>query len=105
MNAPAEILRHIPLRTCIATRSTQPRDTLLRVVAQTRDNGDIVIVPDPHCCLPGRGAWITPHAQALALAEKRHAFSRALKVPAPVDVREIRAYIYSLVAIEAGGVT
>lgn len=105
MKAPAEIQHHTPLRTCIATRTTQPATQLLRVVAQTREDGNTVVVPDPRRTLPGRGAWITPVRQAFSLAEKRRAFSRALKVPATADLSEVRTYIDSLAEQPASGLT
>ena len=35
--------------------------------------------PDPDRSLPGRGAWLHPAAECLALAERRNAFARAFR--------------------------
>lgn len=94
---------HVPQRTCIATRVTVADSELLRVVAQTRTDGSIAIVADPRRCLPGRGAWITPTRQAYATAEKRRAFSRALRVPATADPTPVRDYIDSLAPMAGEG--
>ncbi|MDO4687250.1 MAG: YlxR family protein [Corynebacterium sp.] len=81
----------IRIRTCIATRKRMSDVDMLRVVLdpllpQT-------VIPDPGRCLPGRGAWITPTLQALDLAEARRAFSRALRVSAPVDTGPVREFL------------
>ncbi|WP_245531604.1 YlxR family protein [Corynebacterium capitovis] len=64
---------------------------LLRLVAAPDGSGRVL--PDPSRSLPGRGAWITPTLEAFELAEKRRAFGRALRLTAPPDVRDVRAYI------------
>lgn len=82
-----------PVRTCIASRCVKPQHELLRVVARTEGDGTVTIVPDPHRRLDGRGAWITPDQQAFEIAEKRRAFSRALKVPVDANLEKVREYI------------
>lgn len=104
MSASATSPRHVPQRTCIATRNTLPDNQLLRVVAHTREDGILEIIADPQRCRPGRGAWITPTQQAFATAEKRQAFSRALRVNQSADLSPVRDYIDSL-AQNAGEVT
>lgn len=86
----------MPLRTCIATRHVLPDGHLLRVVRSVADPN--VVVPDPGRKLPGRGAWITPTLEALELAEKRHAFGRALRVSGQLDTGPVREYIKAIVA-------
>lgn len=93
MDTPEVTSRRAPQRMCIATRTVCADHQLLRVVAQTTENGDVMIVPDPHRRLPGRGAWITPEVGALEIAEKRKAFSRALKVPGNADLHLVREYL------------
>ena len=76
--------KHVPERTCIVTRATGGPDDLMRFVLSP----DGAVVPDLRNKLPGRGAWVTPSASALATALKRRLFSRAFKVDvsAPPDL-------------------
>jgi len=57
---------------------------LLRVVVR-----DGAAVPDVRRVLPGRGAHVHPDAACLALAERRRAFPRALRVPGPLDLSAV----------------
>lgn len=82
-------------RTCIATRTRLPEGRLLRMVAR-RDGDATRVVPDPRRRMPGRGAWITPTLEAWAVADKRRAFGRALKVSANADANPVREYLESL---------
>ncbi len=66
-------------------RRRAPRADLLRVVAA----GD-VLVPDPSRVLPGRGASLHHALACLELAERRRAFSRALRSAGPLDSRGVR---------------
>ncbi|RZS86955.1 hypothetical protein EV189_2374 [Motilibacter rhizosphaerae] len=43
------------------------------------------VVADPAARMPGRGAYLHPDLECLAAAERRRAFGRALRVPAPLD--------------------
>jgi len=51
------------------------------------------VVPDPKRRLPGRGAHIHPEPTCLALAERRRAFGRALRVPGIPDTGPLTAFI------------
>lgn len=82
---------HTPMRTCIATRQLHPRGQLLRIVA--RGEHPTRICPDPEAVMPGRGAWITPTHAAIATAEKRRAFQRALRISGGIDITAIREYV------------
>ncbi|GEL17845.1 hypothetical protein PA7_16820 [Pseudonocardia asaccharolytica DSM 44247 = NBRC 16224] len=62
----------------------------MRVVAV-----DGVLIPDPRRRRPGRGAWLHPDLECLGRAERRSAFSRALRVPGPLDVSEVRSHLQS----------
>jgi len=62
--------------------------TLLRVVAVGG-----VLVPDPSARLPGRGASVHRDLQCVALAERRRAFSRALRLDGPLDVTPVREHL------------
>ena len=64
---------------------------MLRVVAVTADPGASSVRPDPRRRLPGRGAYVHPRPECLALAERRRAFPRALRLPGPLDLEPLRA--------------
>lgn len=73
-----------PERTCIGCRGVAPAAELLRYVAV-----DGVLVADPRRRLPGRGAHLhregdqagaRPRATCVAMARRRRAFGRALRV-------------------------
>ena len=74
-----------PVRTCVGCRRQAPAVELLRVVAR-----DGAAVPDGAHRAPGRGAHLHPTQDCLALAERRRALPRALRVPAPLDLSALR---------------
>ena len=61
------------------------RARLLRVVAEEGR-----VIPDPAARRAGRGAWLHPHCWEAA--ERRKAFGRALRVPAP-DLGPLRDWL------------
>jgi len=65
-----------PVRTCVGCRRRAEVGALLRVVA----DGTSVAV-DPRHRAPGRGAYVHPDADCVALAVKKRAFGRALRAP------------------------
>lgn len=67
-------------RTCVGCRQRLERADSLRIVSQSA-----VLVIDPKKNLPGRGAWIHPSSDCLALAIQRNAFGRALKLNGQPD--------------------
>ncbi|KAA0023290.1 YlxR family protein [Antrihabitans cavernicola] len=78
-----------PVRTCIGCRERALTVDLLRVVARNGTGNDVegsVVVPDPRCRLPGRGAWLHPRLDCLNQAERRRAFGRALRVSGHLDI-------------------
>ena len=70
-------------------RTRAARATLLRVVAV---DGSLVVDPDRR--LPGRGASVHPDPQCVDLADKRRAFSRALRLPGPLDATPVREHLH-----------
>ncbi|WP_041776652.1 YlxR family protein [Blastococcus saxobsidens] len=77
-----------PVRTCVGCRKRASVDDLLRVVVVAGD-----LVPDLRRRLPGRGASLHPTAECLRAAERRRAFSRALRTSAPVEVGPLRDHV------------
>ncbi|MCQ9675491.1 MULTISPECIES: YlxR family protein [Corynebacterium] len=93
------------LRTCIATRQKHPDTELLRVVADRDDPEGRRVVPDPRRQLPGRGAWIRPDLEAVALAERTRAFKRALRMSTDVDTGHVREYLAAQQQVPSAGVS
>lgn len=77
-----------PVRTCVGCRERADQADLVRVVAEA---GKVVLNLDGR--KPGRGAWLHPHTECLALAEKRRAFGRALKSDGSLDLSAIASYV------------
>ncbi|MGY1609061.1 MULTISPECIES: YlxR family protein [unclassified Geodermatophilus] len=86
----------IPVRTCVGCRKRAPVTDLLRVVHRSG-----TLVPDPRRRLPGRGASLHPTPECLHAAERRRAFSRALRLPgggAAVEAGPLRAHVLGAAA-------
>ena len=54
------------------------------------------IVPDPRARQPGRGAYLHPCLACYELAQRRRAFSRALRVPGSLEVAPLASYLSRL---------
>ncbi|SRR5579884_1796434 len=68
--------RHVPIRTCVACRTTDAKRELLRVVRQP----DGAVRYDPKGKLSGRGAYVCANPGCIALARKQKKLERSLKV-------------------------
>ena len=64
-----------PLRRCVATRESLPKERMIRFVLDP----DRVLVPDLQGKLPGRGMWLSAGADVLERAVKRGAFAKAAR--------------------------
>jgi predicted RNA-binding protein YlxR (DUF448 family) len=64
---------------------------MLRVVAAGGS-----IIPDPQARQPGRGAYLHPCLACYELAQRRRAFSRALRVPGSLEVAPLASYLSTL---------
>ena len=67
-------------RTCVGCRQRSQRADLLRIVSKSN-----FLAFDQQKNMPGRGAWIHPSSDCLALAIQRNAFGRALKLSKQID--------------------
>ena len=81
------------MRTCIGCRDRFAKSDLLRIVAVRGETGEARLLPDPRGRLPGRGAHLHPTLDCLALAERRRAIGRALRLTVPVDVTPVRDWV------------
>ncbi|MBW4094202.1 MAG: YlxR family protein [Acidobacteria bacterium] len=81
----------VPQRTCVGCKAQDAQTQLLRIVRALGTGGFTAVVPDPKRRMPGRGAWLHPHPDCLALALKRKAFNRAFS--APVDASAVEGYL------------
>ena len=82
-----------PVRTCVGCKARAAKSSLLRLVV----DGD-GIVPDPQARRPGRGAYLHPSQACFELAQRRRAFSRALRVPGSLDAAPLASYLSRLEA-------
>ena len=71
-------------------RSRAPASELLRVAAVEHNTR---VAPDPNHRRPGRGAHIHPDPTCLALAERRRAFGRALRVSGIPDTDLLTEFV------------
>jgi predicted RNA-binding protein YlxR (DUF448 family) len=71
---------------CIGCRERSSPEGLLRVVLEAG-----VAIPDPEAIRPGRGAWL--HPGCLEAAERRKAFTRALRATAAPDLTVLREFV------------
>ncbi|MFC8598122.1 YlxR family protein [Isoptericola sp. NPDC057191] len=81
-----------PVRTCVGCRERDQRSALLRLVLE-RSGHEEHLMADERGSLPGRGAWIHPTPACLALAERRRAVPRALRVTGPLDLSGVRDHL------------
>jgi uncharacterized protein len=80
-----------PLRSCVGCKARVAKSSMLRLVAA--GNG---IVPDPQARQPGRGAYLHPSLACFELAQRRRAFSRALRVSGSLDAAALARYLSQL---------
>ncbi|MFC0529641.1 YlxR family protein [Phytohabitans kaempferiae] len=80
------------MRTCVGCRQRATATDLLRVIAVSSEAGHS-LTPDPARRLPGRGAHLHPDPACFALAERRRAFGRALRVTGFLDSGALAEHI------------
>lgn len=74
----------VPVRTCIACRTSGDKKSLIRIVRTT--TGDVVV--DPTGKMPGRGAYLCRTAECLRRAIKEKRLPRALRTEVPPEAVE-----------------
>ena len=75
--------RELPLRTCVACRTTRPKRELVRIVRAP--GGEVMI--DTTGRAAGRGAYLCADGACWPQALKKSAIERALSVPLPAEIR------------------
>ncbi|WP_433084386.1 YlxR family protein [Dactylosporangium sp. CA-052675] len=89
-----------PVRTCIGCRKRASSSELLRFVAIETGPDQFRAVPDPARRRPGRGAHLHPDPACLALAERRRAFGRALRIAGVLDTGPLAEAVASAAVTE-----
>jgi predicted RNA-binding protein YlxR (DUF448 family) len=81
--------KHVPLRSCVACRDTQPKRELVRVVRVADDRVEV----DRTGKRNGRGAYFCPAQECWELGQKRKALNHALTMTvSPENWEELLAY-------------
>lgn len=87
--------KHVPLRTCVACRTTEAKRGLVRVVRTPQGR----VALDPTGKRNGRGAYVHEAAACWEAALKRDRLGHALKVAIPAeDMELLRAHAAGLAA-------
>ena len=81
-----------PTRTCVGCRKRAPASDLIRFVAAACGDS-FLLKADPSRRLPGRGAHLHPDPACFALAERRRAFGRALRLTGVADTGLLAEHI------------
>jgi hypothetical protein len=87
--------KHVPLRTCIACRSTEAKRGLVRVVRTPEGRVEL----DATGKRNGRGAYVHETRGCWDEALKKERLARALKVTVPAeDMEQLKAHAETLAA-------
>lgn len=77
-------MKKIPLRRCLATNKSYPKEELFRVV----NNTELGVVLDISGKINGRGAYILKSFEAIEIAKKTKCLDKALEVNIPDSIYE-----------------
>lgn len=90
--------KHIPIRTCVACRTSGDKRGLLRVVRSPEG----VVAHDATGKANGRGAYVCANAACIEQARKRKSFARGLKAELPPEAWEALLAAAAKAGEEAG---
>lgn len=76
------------MRTCIGCRSKELKQKLLRVTYQVDTENRIVICPDEHNSIGGRGAWLHYDLTCYCNSIKKKSMYRSLRIADSAIIRE-----------------
>jgi len=86
-------VKHVPLRTCVACRTTGAKRGLVRIVRTPQGGVEV----DPTGKAAGRGAYLCRRRQCWQEALKRDALARALRVKLwDADREKLKAFAEQL---------
>ena len=86
-------VKHVPLRTCVACRTTGAKRGLVRIVRTPQGSVEV----DPTGKAAGRGAYLCRRRQCWQEALKKDALARALRVKLwDADKEALRAFAEQL---------
>lgn len=77
-------MKKIPMRRCVATAESLPKKELIRIVRTP----EMQVVVDTSGRMNGRGAYLKRSVEAVELAKKKKALSRALECEVPEEIYE-----------------
>lgn len=86
-------VKHVPLRTCVACRTTGAKRGLVRIVRTPQGSVEV----DPTGKAAGRGAYLCQRRECWQEALKREALARALRVRLwDADKEKLKAFAEQL---------
>ena len=81
--------KKIPMRQCVGCHEMKAKREMIRVIKTApTEEGETEIILDATGRKNGRGAYICPNRECLAMAIKNKGFERSFKMPIPKDVYE-----------------
>jgi len=86
-------VKHVPLRTCVACRTTGAKRGLVRIVRTPQGGVEV----DPTGKAAGRGAYLCRRRQCWQEALRREGLARALRVKMwDADIDKLKAFVEEL---------
>ena len=81
--------KKIPMRQCVGCHEMKAKRDMIRVIKTApAEEGETEIILDATGRKNGRGAYICPNRECLAMAIKNKGLERPFKMPIPKDVYE-----------------
>ena len=75
-------MKKVPMRRCVATKESLPKKELIRIVKSPEG----IVSVDETGKANGRGAYLKKSLEAVAIARKSKALSRALETEIPEEI-------------------
>lgn len=81
--------KKIPMRQCVGCQEMKARKDMIRVIkTSSEETGETEILLDETGRKNGRGAYLCPNRECLALAAKNKGLERSFKMSIPKEVYE-----------------